>query len=50
MQATDSLDHAREVAHDLAASARAHLDDLDLDPEGKKHLREFTRFVVERDV
>jgi geranylgeranyl diphosphate synthase type I len=49
MQEAGSLDHARQVAHDFAASARAHLDDLDLEPEAESHLREFTRFVVERD-
>jgi len=48
MQETDSIEFAREAAHDLSASARAHLDDLDLDPDAEQHLREFTRFVIER--
>jgi geranylgeranyl diphosphate synthase type I len=48
MQSADSVEFAREAARDLAASARSHLDDLDLEPEPEEHLREFTRFVVER--
>jgi geranylgeranyl diphosphate synthase type I len=48
MQSTGSVEFAREAARDLAASARGHLDDLDLDPGPEDHLREFTRFVVER--
>ena len=47
---TGSVEYAREVARDLSANARNHLDDLDLDPEPEQHLRNFTRFVVEREV
>ena len=50
MQGTDSVDYARERAHDLAASARSRLDGLDLEDEPERHLREFTRFVIERRV
>ncbi len=49
IQEAGSLEHARRVAQDLAASARAHLGDLDLEPERETHLKEFTRFVIERD-
>jgi len=49
MQETGSLDYARGVARDLSASARARLDGLDLSPEPEQHLRDFTRFVIERD-
>ena len=49
MQSTGSIEFARGAAHDLAASARGRLDDLDLDPTPEEHLREFTRFVVERE-
>ncbi|MFT4922941.1 MAG: geranylgeranyl diphosphate synthase type I [Haloarculaceae archaeon] len=48
MQEAGSLEYAREYAHDLSAQARARLDDLDLDPEAEQHLRQFTRFVIER--
>jgi geranylgeranyl diphosphate synthase type I len=48
MQSAGSLEYAREYAHDLSESACSHLDDLDLRPEPEQHLREFTRFVIER--
>jgi len=49
MQEAGAVEYARERAEDLAARARSHLDGLDLDPEPERHLREFTRFVVERE-
>ncbi len=50
MQNAGSIDYARDRAHELAASARNHLDDLDLEEGPEQHLREFTRFVIERQV
>ena len=49
MQGADAIEYARERAEELAASARGHLDDLDLEPEPERQLREFTRFVIERE-
>jgi len=49
MQGVGAVKYARERAQDLAESARGHLDDLDLEPEPERHLREFTRFVIERE-
>jgi len=46
---TDAVAHARDVALDLAATARAKLDDVALDPDVEAELDEFTRFVVDRD-
>ena len=48
-QETGSIEYAREVALDLAAEARDHLDDADLAAEQAEKLAAFTRFVVERD-
>jgi geranylgeranyl diphosphate synthase type I len=48
MQSVDAVEYARSRAEDLAASARSHLDDLDLRAEPEQHLRDFTRFVIER--
>jgi geranylgeranyl diphosphate synthase type I len=48
LQSAGAVEYARERAHDLAARARSHLDDLDLAPDPEGELREFTRFVVER--
>ncbi|PSP27146.1 polyprenyl synthetase [Halobacteriales archaeon QH_2_65_14] len=48
MQSVEALDYARERAEELAASARGHLDDLDLEPDAEQNLRNFTRFVIER--
>jgi geranylgeranyl diphosphate synthase type I len=48
MQDADAIEYAREQAHDLSARARGHLDDVDLEPDPEQHLREFTRFVIER--
>jgi geranylgeranyl diphosphate synthase type I len=44
-----SVAYARERALDIAAEARNHLSQLDLEDEPAAHLAEFTRFVVERD-
>jgi geranylgeranyl diphosphate synthase type I len=49
LQATDSIEFARERARELAESARGHLDDLELASEPERQLREFTRFVIERE-
>jgi len=49
MQEAGAIEYARSRAEDLAASARDHLDGLDLEPEPERQLREFTRFVVERE-
>jgi geranylgeranyl diphosphate synthase type I len=49
MESTGSVDYARETAESLAADARDHLDEADLEPEPAEQLAEFTRFVVERD-
>jgi len=48
MQEAGSIEYARETAQDLAGRARGHLDDLDLDPTVEEQLRQFTRFVIER--
>jgi len=45
-----SIDYARDQALSLAAEARAQLDGLDLDAATEAELREFTTFVIERDV
>jgi len=49
MQEAGAVDYARERAHELSARARSRLDDLDLEPEPERQLREFTRFVIERE-
>ncbi|MFB6086099.1 MAG: polyprenyl synthetase family protein [Halodesulfurarchaeum sp.] len=49
LQETNSVAHARETAEELAADARSHLEGLDLDPEVKASLDEFTHYVIERD-
>jgi geranylgeranyl diphosphate synthase type I len=49
LESTGSVDYARETAESLAADARDHLAEADLDPEPAEQLAEFTRFVVERD-
>ena len=50
LEATDSVTYAREQALALAADAREHLAELDLEDEPAANLAEFTRFVVEREV
>ncbi|WP_267161945.1 polyprenyl synthetase family protein [Halovenus salina] len=49
MQSVDALEYANDRAEELAASARGQLDDLDLESEAESDLREFTRFVIERE-
>jgi geranylgeranyl diphosphate synthase type I len=49
MDSVDAVDSARERAYELSERARDHLDDLDLEPEAESQLREFTRFVIERE-
>jgi geranylgeranyl diphosphate synthase type I len=49
MQEAGAVEYARKRARELAESARSHLDDLDLEPGPEKQLREFTRFVVQRE-
>jgi geranylgeranyl diphosphate synthase type I len=49
LQETGSIEHALETAERLAADARSHLEDVDLDPEVEESLREFTHYVIERD-
>ncbi|MDY6764169.1 MAG: polyprenyl synthetase family protein [Halobacteria archaeon] len=48
LQETGSIEHARETALELSAQAREHLDRVDMRPEPKKKLADFSRFVVER--
>ncbi len=52
LEATDSVEYAREQALSLSAEARDHLLAVDdhLADEQREQLAEFTRFVVERDV
>ena len=50
LRETESVAYAREQALSLAADAREHLTELDLEAEPAGHLAEFTRFVVEREV
>ncbi|WP_135819891.1 polyprenyl synthetase family protein [Halostella litorea] len=49
LEQTGSVAFARERAAALAASARDHLTELDLEPEAATTLADFTEFVVERD-
>jgi len=49
LQETGSIEYARERALELSARARGHIDSLDLEPSTAENLREFTRFVVERE-
>jgi geranylgeranyl diphosphate synthase type I len=49
MQDVGAVEYARERAHELSEQARGHLDDLDLEPHAEQQLREFTRFVIERE-
>ncbi len=56
LESAGSIEYARERALELAAEARSHVDaleasaELDFDPESARKLREFTAFVIERDV
>ncbi len=49
MQGAGSIDYARSLARNLAAEARKHLQDVDLDPSVTEELETFTRFVIERE-
>ncbi|QZA88011.1 polyprenyl synthetase family protein [Salinarchaeum sp. IM2453] len=49
LQETDSIAYAKDIALDLAAEAREHIHGLDLQPEPKDQLLEFTEFVVKRE-
>jgi len=48
-EGTGAIEYARDVALDLGATARAHLDDVALDDDVAEELAAFTRYVVERD-
>ncbi|MFT4946914.1 MAG: geranylgeranyl diphosphate synthase type I, partial [Natronomonas sp.] len=48
MQSVGAIEYADTRARELSESARSHLDDLELAAEPETHLREFTRFVIER--
>jgi geranylgeranyl diphosphate synthase type I len=50
MQSVDAVEYARSRAEELSSSARERLDELALEPEPARRLREFTRFVVDRQV
>jgi len=49
MESVEALSYAREHAIELSASAREQLEGLDLESEPETSLREFTRFVIERE-
>ncbi|GAB7018032.1 polyprenyl synthetase family protein [Halostagnicola bangensis] len=49
LEEAGSVDFARNRALALAETARDSIEELDLDPEPKRKLLEFTEFVVERD-
>ena len=49
LQDAGSVEYAREQARDLASEAREHLDAVELDPEVAADLKEFTRFVIDRE-
>lgn len=49
MQATGSIEYARERALEIAADARSHLRNLPLTDERETQLSSFTEFVVTRD-
>lgn len=48
MDSVNAIDYARERALSLSASARNHLDELELKPDANDQLEVFTRFVIER--
>ena len=50
LDSTESVEYARKTAEELSESAKAHLDDLGLQPDPEAKLRGFADFVVERDV
>ncbi|MFB6133171.1 MAG: polyprenyl synthetase family protein [Halanaeroarchaeum sp.] len=49
LQSTGSVEYARERALELAADARSHLEAVDLEPDVAAELREFTRYVIDRE-
>lgn len=49
MQRAGAIEYARERARELSASARSHLDAIELAPGPERQLREFSRFVIERE-
>lgn len=49
IQRAGSIEYARDVALDLAAEARDHVDTLDLAADPARRLTEFTEFVIERE-
>ncbi|MFW6002910.1 MAG: polyprenyl synthetase family protein [Halanaeroarchaeum sp.] len=49
LQATGSVEYARERALEMAADAREHLEGLDLESGVAAELGEFTRFVIDRE-
>ncbi|MFW6458041.1 MAG: polyprenyl synthetase family protein [Halodesulfurarchaeum sp.] len=46
---TESVAYARETAEELAADARSHLQEVDLEEVTQAELEEFTRFVIDRE-
>jgi len=50
LEEAGSIEYARDCALALAAEARDSIADLDLDDESHRKLREFTEFVIDRDV
>ena len=50
LESAGSVEYARGVAEDLAASAKTHLAELDLAPEPAEKLAGFADFVVQREV
>jgi len=50
MQSAGAIEYAEKRARAFSESAREQLDGLDLEPEPEQQLRDFTRFVIERDV
>ncbi len=49
MQSVDAVEYARGRAEEIAASARARLETLELQDEPESQLKEFTHFVIERE-
>jgi geranylgeranyl diphosphate synthase type I len=48
MREAGAIEYARDRAEELSERARSHLEPLDLAEPAESHLREFTRFVIER--
>jgi geranylgeranyl diphosphate synthase type I len=49
MQDANAVSYARDRARELSEQSRSHLDELDLEPEPEEQLREFSRFVIQRE-